>query len=102
VEYADLERALGAAVIRAVRPRHEHTLTVELIDASASFAQARLRVSLVARATLRAREGNAFVAQTQVVCRDGAIVSAEAGTIVVWSCMLRMGRDLAGWLDGLP
>jgi hypothetical protein len=102
VEYADLERALGKAVIRAVHPRHDQTLTVELVAAAADYAQERLKVALVARATLRMREGNAFVAQTQIVCRDGEIVEPEAGATVVWACMMRMGRDLAGWLDGLP
>jgi hypothetical protein len=102
VEYADLERALGAAVVRAVRPRHEHTLTVELIAATADYAQTRLRISLVARATLRSHEGNAFIAQTQAICRDAALVSPDAGGAVVWACMVRLGRDLGGWLDGLP
>jgi hypothetical protein len=101
VAYADLESALGQAVIRAVRPRHDHTLTVELIAADASYAHTRLAVSLVARATLRTHEGNAFVTQTQVVCRDAALTSPEAGASVVWSCMTRLGRDLGGWLDGV-
>ena len=101
VAYADLERALGQAVIRAVRPRHDHTLTVELIAADADYARTRLAVSLVARATLRTREGNAFVAQTQVICRDSALLAPEAGASVVWSCMSRLGRDLGGWLDGI-
>jgi hypothetical protein len=101
VAYADLERALGQAVIRAVRPRHDHTLTVELIAAEAKFSSTRLSISLVARATLRAHEGNAFVTQTQVVCRDAALVEPEAGGNVVWSCMTRLGRDLGGWLDGV-
>jgi hypothetical protein len=41
------------------------------------------------------------VTQTQVVCRDAALVSPEAGANVVWSCMTRLGRDLGGWLDGV-
>ena len=101
VEYADLERALGIAVLRAVRPRHDHTLTVELIAATADYAQTRLRISLVARATLRSHEGNAFVAQTQAICRDAALVAPEAGGAVVWACMVRLGRDLGGWVDGI-
>jgi hypothetical protein len=101
VAYADLERALGQAVLRAVHPRHDETLTVELVAAEASFKDSRLSVSLVARATLRAREGNAFVTQTQVICRDAALVAPESGASVVWSCMSRLGRDLGGWLDGV-
>src|SRR5450432_2329140 len=67
VRFANLEPALGNAVLRNVRPRHASTLTVELIAADAKHDSSRLTVSIVARATLRAREGNAFVAQTQVI-----------------------------------
>src|SRR3954451_15080918 len=70
VSYASLEPALANAVIRNVRPRHGSTLTVELISADAHYSNSRLSVSIVARATLRAREGNAFIAQTQVICPD--------------------------------
>lgn len=102
VVYGNLERALGQAVMRAVRPRHDATMSVELVAAEADYAHTRLSVSLVARATLRSREGNAFVAQTQVVCRDAALVVPELGASVVWSCMVRLGRDLGGWLEGIP
>jgi hypothetical protein len=101
VAYADLERALDEAVVHAVSPRHDSVLTVELVAADAGYAGTRLHVSLVVRATLRTRIGNAFVAQTTVVCRDGAIVPPEAGGKVVWSCMTRLGHDLGGWLAGL-
>jgi hypothetical protein len=101
VAYGQLEAALAQAVLHSVRPRPAHTLTVELISAEAEQSQSRLSVALVARATLRAREGNTFVAQTQVVCRTSASVSAEEGGPVVWACMTRLGRDLNGWLSGL-
>jgi hypothetical protein len=101
VAYADLERALDEAVVHAVPPRHDSVLTVELVAADAGYNGARLDVSLVVRATLRTRVGNAFVGQTTVVCRDGAIVPPEAGAHVVWSCMSRIGHDLGGWLADL-
>ena len=101
VAYSQLDRALDRAVLRGVHPRHDHTLTVELIAGDARYRDTRLDVSLVARATLRTRSGNAFVAQTQVVCRDGAIIAPEAGAQVVWFCMTRLGQDLGGWLDGI-
>jgi hypothetical protein len=101
VAYADLERALGQAVVRGVHPRHDQTLAVELIAAEADYANSRVSISLVVRATLRTREGNAFVAQTQAICRDAAIVRPESGASVVWSCMTQLGRDLGGWLDGI-
>lgn len=101
VSYANLERALYVAVVRSVRLRREQTLTVELVDAEAEYAHDRLAISLVARATLRNVEGNAFVAQTQVLCREGAVVAPEAGGRVVWECMASLGRDLGGWLEGV-
>jgi hypothetical protein len=101
VEYADLERSLAEAVVHAVVPKHDSVLTVELVRADASYDHGRISVSLVVRGTLRTRLGE-FIAQTQSVCRDGAIVTPEMGTRVMWSCMSRIGKDLAGWLDGLP
>lgn len=101
VAYADLERALSQAIIRSVRPRHESTLTVELVSAEASYDRERVAISFVARATLKRHEGNAFVGQTQLVCRDAALVEPAAGSTVVWSCMVQLGRDLGGWLDGI-
>jgi hypothetical protein len=102
VVFGDLQRALGQAVLRNVRPRHDTSLDVELVSAEATYARSRLDVSLVARVTLRARQGNDFLAQTQVVCRESALVQPDSGAPVVWSCMERLGRDLGGWLDGLP
>jgi hypothetical protein len=101
-EYSDLETALGQAVSRAVPPRHDNILTVELIHADAKYVNTRLSVSMVARATLRTRVGDTFVAQKDVVCRDGAIIAPREGAKVIWSCMTRLGQDLGGWLEGLP
>ncbi len=100
-EYADLERSLAQALVHAVAPRHDSVLTVELVRADAQYDHGRLAVALVVRGTLRTRLG-AFVAQTQSVCRDGAIIKPDAGARVMWACMTRVGKDLAGWLDGLP
>ncbi|HEY8073712.1 MAG TPA: hypothetical protein VIF62_06380 [Labilithrix sp.] len=102
VTYGELEPALAQAVLRAVHARHDTTLTIELVAADADYAHGRLAVSLVVRATLRAKSGNAFVGQTQAVCHDGEILAPESGARVVWSCMTRLGRDISGWLDGLP
>lgn len=101
IAYADLETALDQAVLRVVPPRHDNILTVELVAADAQYVNTRLSVSLVVRATLRTRLGNTFVAQREFLCRDGAIVSPEAGARVIWSCMTRLGQDLGGWLADL-
>jgi hypothetical protein len=100
-EYADLERSLAQAVVHAVAPRHDSVLVVELVRADALYDHGRLSVALVVRGTLRTRLGE-FIAQTQAVCRDGAIITPAEGSRVMWSCMTRIGKDLAGWLDGLP
>jgi hypothetical protein len=102
VAFADLATSLDQAVRRSVPPRHDNVLTVELIAGDASYKDTRLQVSLVVRATLRLRYGDTFVAQKQVVCRDGAIVEPEKGARVIWSCMTRIGQDLGGWLEDLP
>jgi hypothetical protein len=102
VAFADLATSLDQAVRRSVPPRHDNVLTVELIAGDASYKDTRLSVSLVARATLRLRYGDTFIAQKQVVCRDGAIVEPEKGARVIWSCMTRIGQDLGGWLEDLP
>jgi hypothetical protein len=102
VEFADLSRALGHAVLRAVAPYHGGVLTVELVRADADYNSARLAVSLVVRATLRSRVGNDFIATTTSVCHDGAIADPEAGAPVLWSCMARIGRELAGWIADVP
>ena len=102
VEFADLARALGHAVLRAVPPYHNGVLTVELVRADADYNSARLSVSLVVRATLRRRVGNDFLATTTSVCHDGAIVDPDVGTQVLWSCMARIGSELAGWIADVP
>ena len=102
VEFADLARALGHAVLRSVTPYHDGVLTVELVRADAEYNSARLSVSLVVRATLRSRIGNDFIATTTSVCHDGAIVDPDTGNPVLWSCMARIGRELAGWLADVP
>jgi hypothetical protein len=102
VAFADLARALGHAVLRAVAPYHGGVLTVEVVRADADYNGARLSVSLVVRATLRSRIGNDFIATTTSVCHDGAIVDPDTGAPVLWSCMARIGRELAGWLADIP
>jgi len=102
VDFVDLAAALGQAIVRTIAPRADSVLTVELIAGDASYKDTRLSVSLVARATLRSRLGNDFIAQTQVLCRDGAVVDAEAGARFMWSCMTHLAQDLGGWLEGLP
>jgi hypothetical protein len=57
--------------------------------------------SVGVRATLRARAGNVYLAQTQASCRQGGIVAPDQGAPIIYRCMTEVGHDLAGWLDGV-
>jgi|HubBroStandDraft_5_1064220.scaffolds.fasta_scaffold80428_2 hypothetical protein len=113
IVYGDLESALGLAVSAATAPwadaHRDHpvarrggwTVLVELTEADALLEPGgRLVVDLGVRATLRTRSGNAYLGQTQSGCREGGLVSAAMGAPVVYRCMTRLGRELAGWLGG--
>lgn len=111
VVYGDIEAALGHAVSsatvgwaethKAQRPEGWQ-LTVEIIDAEAvEEGGGRLVVTLNARATLRTRVGNGYLAQTQASCSKTGIVPAEQGSPVLYHCMTRIGRDLSNWLAGV-
>lgn len=107
VSYGDLETALGHAVSSAAVPwasAHQAQrpegwqLSVELTHADATWSEGRLIVTLGARATLRTRVGRTYLAQTQANCRQAGVLPAAQGAPIVFACMERMGRDLAGWL----
>jgi hypothetical protein len=113
IVYGDLESALGLAVSAATAPwataHRDHavarsggwTVLVEITEADALLEPGgRLVVDLGVRATLRTRSGNAYLGQTQSGCREGGLVSADRGAPVVYRCMTRLGRELAGWLGG--
>jgi hypothetical protein len=113
IVYGDVEAALGMAVSTATAPwadsHREHlvaahggwTMLVEVIGADAELEPGgRVVVGFEVRATLRTRNGNAYLGQTQLGCREGGLVSADRGAPVIYRCMIRLGRDLAGWLGG--
>ncbi len=112
VEYGDIEAALGHAVASATVPwadvHRAHPsgkdgwhLFVEVTNAEAQYDDGRVIFSMAVRATLRMRAGNIYLAQTQASCRQGAIVAPENGARTMYRCMMEIGRDLAGWLDGV-
>jgi hypothetical protein len=107
VKFEDVETALGHAISTAAVPwadAHKAKrpegwqLTVELTQADATYRDGRLVLMMNARATLRTRTDRTFLAQSQASCRTSGIVPPEHGAPVVFSCMDRLGRDLAGWL----
>jgi hypothetical protein len=111
--YGDVESAMGIAVSTAAAPwaeaHRDHpvakhggwTVLVEVIGADAELERGgRVVVGLDVRATLRTRNGNVYLGQTQLGCHEGGLVSADQGAPVIYRCMMRVGRDLAGWLGG--
>jgi hypothetical protein len=112
VMYGDVEVALGHAVASATAPwaeshqkaaagRDGWELFVEITNASASYDDDRVVFSLGVRATLRQRAGYEYLAQTQTSCRQGGIVQPDKGAPVMYGCMTEIGRNLAGWLEGV-
>lgn len=110
VVYGDIEAALGHAVSSATVPwAHSHVnkspdgweLFVEVTNADAWYEDDRIVFSLGVRATLRARAGNDYLAQTQASCRQGGIVAPQKGAPIIYGCMMEIGRTLGGWLDGV-
>jgi len=110
IAFADVERALGHAVASATVPWAEKhmaerpegwQLDVELIAADARAVGREVMVTLAVRATLRARTGNRYLAQTQAHCQRSAVVEPADAQPVVFDCMARVGRVLGGWLGGV-
>jgi hypothetical protein len=107
--YADLEGALGHAISTATIPwadAHKNArpgglqLVIDLVEAHAEFDAGRLKVTFTARATLQTRRDHDYIAQTQASCREAGLTDPRHGATVVYGCMTRLGRDLAGWLGG--
>jgi hypothetical protein len=112
VVYGDIEAGLGHAISSATVPwadthrthptsKDGWQLFVEVTNADAEYDDGRILFSVAVRATLRARAGNLYLSQTQASCRQGGIVAADKGAPIMYRCMMEIGRDLAGWLDGV-
>lgn len=111
VSYGDVEAALGHAVASATVPwaaAHRDAkggggwqLFVEITDANAEYDGGRVVFSMWVRATLRARTGNVYLAQTQATCKQGGFVEPERGAPVMIRCMMEVGHHLEGWLGGV-
>lgn len=111
VAYTDVELALGHAVASATVPWAESHRTrargegwqlfVEMTSADAEYDDGRAVFTLGVRATLRARAGNVYLAQTQAACRQGGVVPPDQGARVMYRCMTEVGHQLSNWLDGV-
>jgi hypothetical protein len=111
VSYQDVEAALGVAVTSAAAPFAQnfkekrpggYQLTVEIMQADVEYSKGRLVMAMNVNATLRSRIGRIYLAQTQARCQQAGLVDADQGGPVVYACMMRIGRDLGGWMGGLP
>ena len=110
-KFGDLEVSLGhavatAAVAWADAHRGERPdgwqLLVELAQARAERSMdGVLTVTLNVRATLRARVGLEYLAQTQAHCKERALSTPERAAPLFYGCMMAVGRELAGWLGGI-
>jgi hypothetical protein len=112
VTYTDVESALGYAISSAAVPwANQHRahpeskdgwqLFVEITSADAQYDDGRVIFSVAVRATLRGRAGNVYLAQTQASCRQGGVARPDKGGPVMTKCMMEIGRDLDGWLEGV-
>ena len=110
VVYTDLGPALSAEIGRAVQPfgdRHRMErpggweLLIEVTQADARRRAGQVAVALSIRATLRARTGQLYLAQTQRYCSETGSVRPEEAAPVFLGCMNTLGRELGGWLGGV-
>jgi hypothetical protein len=109
--FGDLEVSLGhavatAAVAWADAHRGERPdgwqLLVELPQARAERSlDGVITVTMNVRATLRARVGHEYLAQTQAHCKERGLSTPERAAPLFYGCMMAVGRDLAGWLGGV-
>lgn len=102
--YSGLEVSMGHAVGTALVPWAEAhqggigwKLLVELTEAKAKQEDERIVVTVGARATLKTRSGS-YLAQTQVHCRQAALVAPTEAAPVFYACLNDLGRELHGWL----
>jgi len=112
ISFSDIEAALGHAVASATVPWADARrgiastgegweLLVEVIHDAADYDDGRIVFSMAVRATLYQRAGNVYLAQTQANCRQADVAPARRGASALLRCMTGIGRDLAGWLDGV-
>jgi len=108
--FGAVEESLGHAVATATMPWAEAhragepegwQLMVDLWQASAEHRAGSVTVQLGVRATLRTRDGNRYVAQTQAHCKQTQLVRASDGAQVFYGCMNSLGRELFSWLESV-
>jgi len=74
-------------------------LLIEITRTDAEMQAGNITVELETRATLRGTTGQVHLGQTHGYCRVVRPLAGD-GSPVVYECLDRMSRDLAGWLEG--
>jgi hypothetical protein len=107
--YSGVIEATQRYVAAAAAPwaaRHAHArpggwqMTVEIVRSGAEAGAGALTVELETRVTLRGTVGHLHLGQTNGYCKVSDPLAGD-GAPVVYDCLERMGRDLAGWLEGI-
>lgn len=108
VAYGDVDRVLADAVFAASLPaiqrrggERRYELFVEIVEVRAEYSGGRLVFELTARATLRDRNGNTYIAQTHARSRASRTAPPESGARDVRTVAETIGAELAGWILGL-
>ena len=70
-------------------------------EGSATVAGFEIAAGRAGGPELRARVGLRYLAQTQVHCRQAAVVPPSDTASVFYACMINVGRELVGWLGGI-
>jgi hypothetical protein len=98
--FIELAPALREAVASVVDGSFSQwRLSLELTDANAEWSSGRLIVRMTARATLRSRTDNAYLAQSQHLCSASGLVEPRDGARVARDCLLELARDTGSWLQ---
>jgi len=98
--FVELAPALREAVASVVDGSFtKWRLSLELTEAGAEWTAERLIVRMTVRATLRSRDDNAYLAQSQHVCSTSGVVPPHDGARVAHACLLELARDVGSWLQ---
>lgn len=110
VVYGGLSGATGQAIAAATEPwgeRHSSEraggwqMLVEIIRSEAETQSRLMTVEIETRVTMRGSLGQIHLGQTRGYCKVSEVAAESHGARVVFRCLDRMARDLAGWLEGL-
>jgi len=74
---------------------------VEIFRDEGETQSGQLTVEIETRVTMRGSLGQIHLGQTRGYCKVSGVAAEADGARIVFRCLDRMARDLAGWLEGL-